>query len=58
MENRNGLVVEAGMTQAEGSAECNTALAMIEPRADRPHRITLGADKGYDTQTSSTRRAR
>jgi hypothetical protein len=21
---------------------------MIEPRADRPGRITLGADKGYD----------
>jgi len=23
---------------------------MIEPRADRPRAITLGADKGYDTQ--------
>ena len=23
---------------------------MIEPRADRPIRVTLGADKGYDTE--------
>ena len=23
---------------------------MIEPRADRPQRVTLGADKGYDTE--------
>ena len=23
---------------------------MVEPRADRPRRITLGADKGYDTE--------
>ena len=23
---------------------------MIEPRADRPGRITLGADKGYDAE--------
>ena len=26
------------------------ALAMIEPRADRPLPITLGADKAYDTE--------
>ena len=50
MENRNGLVVEACLTHADGYAERNAALAMIEPRADRPVRITLGADKGYDTQ--------
>ena len=25
-------------------------LAMIEPHADRPRRITLGADKGYDAE--------
>jgi transposase len=50
MENRTGLVVEACLTHADGHAERNAALAMIEPRADRPVRITLGADKGYDTQ--------
>jgi transposase len=48
MENRSGLVVEACLTHADGHAERNAALAMIEPRADRPVRITLGADKGYD----------
>jgi transposase/IS5 family transposase len=50
MENRNGLVVEACLTHADGHAERNAALAMIEPRADRPIRITLGADKGYDAE--------
>ena len=50
MENRNGLVVEACLSHANGHAERNAALAMIEPRADRPVRITLGADKGYDAE--------
>ena len=50
MENRNGLVVDACLTEADGHAEREAALAMIEPRADRPGRITLGADKGYDTE--------
>ncbi len=49
MENRNGLVVDACLTRADGHAERVAALHMIEPRADRPARITLGADKGYDT---------
>jgi transposase len=50
MENRNGLVVDACLTEADGHAEREAALAMIEPRADRPGRITLGADKGYDAE--------
>ena len=50
MENRHGLVVDACLTQADGHAERIAALHMIEPRADRPGRITLGADKGYDTE--------
>ena len=50
MENHNGLVVEACLTRADGHAERNAALAMIERRADRPARITLGADKGYDAE--------
>jgi len=50
MENRNGLVVDACLTRADGHAERVAALAMIEPRADRPGRITLGADKGYDAE--------
>jgi len=50
MENRNGLVVDARLTPADGHAERVAALAMIEPRADRPRRITLAADKGYDAE--------
>ena len=50
MENRNGLVVDACLTRANGHAERVAALHMIEPHADRPRRITLGADKGYDVQ--------
>ena len=48
MENRNGLVVDACLTEANGHAERIAALHMIEPRADRPRPITLGADKAYD----------
>jgi transposase len=50
MENRNGLVVDACLTEADGHAEREAALALIEPRADRPGRITLGGDKGYDVE--------
>lgn len=50
MENRCSLLVDACLTQANGYAERIAALAMIEPHAARPERITLGADKAYDTQ--------
>jgi transposase len=50
MENRSGLVVDACLTRADGHAERIAALAMIEPHADRPGRVTLGADKGYDAE--------
>ena len=46
MENRHGLIVDGCVTEANGHAERTAALAMIEKRADRPNRITLGADKG------------
>ena len=50
MENRNGLVVGAMVTQADGYAEREAAKLMIgEARAANPQgEITLGADKGYD----------
>src|SRR5262249_40605762 len=48
MENRNGLIVGAVTTRASGHAERLAALALIEPHADRPQPVTLGADKGYD----------
>ncbi len=50
MENRSGLIVDACLTGADGHAERIAALAMIEPRADRPRAITLGADKAYDAE--------
>ena len=50
MENRHGLLVDACLTLADGHAERVAALHMIEPRADRPLAITLGADKAYDTE--------
>lgn len=48
MENRNGLVVTAQVTQASGTAERDAALAMVEEARSGNRRITLGADKGYD----------
>jgi transposase len=50
MENRNGLVVDACLTPADGHAERMAALHMIEPRADRPQAIMVGADKAYDAE--------
>jgi transposase len=47
MENRNGLAVDATLTQATGTAERDAALAMLDRRKAK-RRITLGADKAYD----------
>ena len=49
MENRNGLVVDATLTTATGTAEREAAIAMV---GDLPEggRITLGGDKAYDTR--------
>jgi len=47
MDNRHGLVVNAGATQATGTAERDAALEMATAL---PEGATLGADKGYDTQ--------
>ena len=48
IENRSGLIVGAVATRASGHAERLAALALIEPHANRPQPITLGADKGDD----------
>jgi hypothetical protein len=50
MENRHGLLVDACLTPADGHAERVAALHMIEPHADWPRTITLGADKAYDVE--------
>lgn len=49
MENRNGLVIEAEVLQAHGTAERDAALVMMESiPGDQP--VTVGADKAYDTK--------
>jgi transposase len=48
MENRNGLVVDVGLTQATGTAERDAALDMLG-QVPGSRRVTVGADKGYDT---------
>lgn len=52
VENRNGLIVEAMATQADGTAERDAALLMTHRlwKKNRSKRRTLGADKGYDTR--------
>lgn len=49
MENRNGIITDILITQATGTAEREAAVAMVDRRGGR-RRITLGADKAYDTQ--------
>ena len=48
IENRHGLIVDTALTSADGYAEVDGAVAML---GELPHggRITVGADKGYDT---------
>lgn len=49
MENSNGLVVQAHLTAANGTAEREAAIHMLSKQSPgSPRRITLGADKGYD----------
>src|SRR3954465_1976513 len=49
MENRNGLVADVEVLQANGTAERDAALVMIE-KIQGVERITLAADKAYDTK--------
>ena len=49
MENRHGLAVDGGITQATGTAEREAALVLVDRHRGRSRRrITLGADKAYD----------
>jgi transposase len=50
MENRHGLIVDTEVAHATGTAERDSALAMLERQPGRKRRRTLGADKGYDTK--------
>jgi transposase len=49
MENRYGLIVSPRLTTATGTAEREAAEDMLGNLRGR-HRITVGADKAYDTQ--------
>jgi len=51
MENRNGLIVDAMVTEADGTAERDAAMLMVYSRWKKHRPIsTLGGDKGYDTR--------
>lgn len=50
MENRNGLLVDFRISEANGSAERDTALCMLAEELPGSSPITVGADKAYDTQ--------
>ena len=52
IENRHGIVVDARLTHATGTAEREAAEAMAKGRRTQSgKRITLGADKNYDTKS-------
>jgi transposase len=55
VENRNGLIVRVKVTQANGKAEPEAALAMARSLRKPSRRITLGADKAYDTKDLAAR---
>ena len=49
IENRNGLVVDTELMQCSGTAEREAAVRMLN-RTEGNGRITVAADKGYDTK--------
>ena len=48
IENRNGLIVNAELLEANGRAERDAALRMLE-QLPGDQRLTVGGDKGFDT---------
>jgi IS5 family transposase len=50
MENRSALIKDVLVTVATGTSEREAALAILDRSVPGQRRITLGADKGYDTQ--------
>jgi transposase len=54
-ENRNGLIVEAELTQASGTAEREAGLRLLaRQRARCRGRMSVGADKSYDAKSFVT----
>jgi transposase len=50
MENHNGLLMNFMIDTADGYAERGSAIAMVDESLPGNKRITLGADKAYDTE--------
>ena len=51
VENRNGLIAAAMVTHADGHAERDAALLMlVQKQRGRSRRITVGADKAFDSR--------
>jgi transposase len=57
MENRNGLVADAEVLQANGTAERDAALVMMEA-IPGDHQVTVGADKNFDSSEEFTGKLR
>lgn len=51
MENRHGLIVDAALTHATGTAERDAALIMIERTRKPGRRVTLAGDKLFDASS-------
>ena len=49
MENRHGLIVDGLVSEANGTAERDSAQAMLAAVPGR-HPVTVGGDKGFDTR--------
>jgi transposase len=52
VENRHGLIVSSSLTRATGRAEEEAALSLLgQERGRRRGRLTVGADRGYNTRS-------
>ncbi len=49
-ENRHGFIVDTAVTAATGTAERDAAIVMLGDLPLTTRRLTVGADKGYDTR--------
>ena len=52
VENRNGLIVDCELTAASGTCEREAGLRLLarQRRRERRRRMSVGADRGYDTR--------
>lgn len=50
MDNRNGLLMDFRIADASPKSEPETALRMVDETVAGNHRVTVGADRGYDTK--------